>query len=72
MVTSHWWPRLTWHLVPLMTQSPFDRTAVVRMSLSDEPTPGSEMLSEKMTSPEAMPGSSRARCSGVPQAINQH
>ena len=49
-------PRFTWVLAPLRIQSSPSRTAVVRINFMDEPTPGSEIDSEKISVPRAMPG----------------
>ena len=55
-VTWLWWPRLTWVLAPLRTQSSPSRRAVDSMSFIDDPTPGSEIDSEKISVPRAIPG----------------
>ena len=49
-------PRFTWVLAPSMIQSSPSRSAVVRISFMDEPTPGSEIDSEKISVPRAIPG----------------
>ncbi len=51
---------------PLSSQPPSVRTALAVSEARSEPASGSDQACAQITSPEAIGGSTRARCSAVP------